>query len=85
MVKLRCNSCSHLQNARCAKLNKELPNDTAKLQLGGVIGTAVQEAKYASKCGIEQILQKALGQAELEQAITFVVADKLTQDSPFID
>jgi len=54
MVELRCNSCIHLKEGFCSRLNEPLPNGLAKLFYGGAKGIYAGSVTYPSKCGIEK-------------------------------
>jgi hypothetical protein len=54
MADLRCNTCVHLQQGYCNKLNEVVPDTLTKLFLGGAAAIYSGAVKYPSKCGIEK-------------------------------
>lgn len=68
IMELRCNSCKHLKEGFCLKLQEFLVNDYLKFQYGGAKGVYSGQFIYKSKCGIEKSIEP-----ETEEIITFNV------------
>jgi len=54
MAELRCNTCTHLKEGFCSKLNEPIPNGLAKLFYGGAKSILAGTVTYPSECGIEK-------------------------------
>jgi hypothetical protein len=63
MAQLRCDTCTHLNQGFCSKLEEAVPNVLAKFFYGGAIGLYGGTVAYPSKCGIEK---KQSREAEFE-------------------
>jgi hypothetical protein len=66
LAELRCDSCNHLKQGFCSRLQEAVPNILAKFFYGGAVGMYSGTVTYPSKCGIEKEKEVEIGVLTLE-------------------
>jgi hypothetical protein len=66
LADLRCDSCTHLKQGFCGRLQEGVPNILAKFFYGGAVGMYSGTVTYPSKCGIEKEKEVEMGVLTLE-------------------
>jgi hypothetical protein len=69
LAELRCDSCIHLKQGFCSKLQEAVPNILAKFFYGGAVEIYSGTVTYPSKCGIEKEKEVEMGVLTLETLV----------------